>query len=138
VNKALLDTDTLSEIGKGKNSAIIANARTYRKEFGCYSFSTISVFEIVRGYQKAQQLQRLNTFLATLAAEEVFPLDTAAAELAGRITGDLDRNGHPIGRADPMIAAIAIDQGLELVTGNTTHYQRIQQLGYPLTLVNWR
>jgi tRNA(fMet)-specific endonuclease VapC len=27
---------------------------------------------------------------------------------------------------------------LELVTGNTAHYQRIQQLGYPLTLVNWR
>jgi len=48
-------------------------------------------------------------------------LDVAAAELAGRITGDLDRIGQPIGRADPMIAAIAIDQGLELVTGNTAH-----------------
>jgi predicted nucleic acid-binding protein len=65
-------------------------------------------------------------------------LDTSAAELAGRITGDLDRVGQPIGRADPMIAAIAIDQGLELVTGNTAHYQRLQQLGYQLTLVNWR
>ena len=65
-------------------------------------------------------------------------LDVSAAELAGRITGDLVRIGQPIARADPMIAAIAIDQGLELVTGNTTHYQRIQQLGYPLTLVNWR
>ena len=43
-----------------------------------------------------------------------------------------------IGRADPMIAATAIIQGLELVTGNTAHYQRIQQLGYPLTLANWR
>jgi len=48
-------------------------------------------------------------------------LDVAAAELAGRITGDLDRIGQPIGRADPMIAAIAIDQGLELATGNTAH-----------------
>jgi predicted nucleic acid-binding protein len=65
-------------------------------------------------------------------------LDVSATELAGRITGDLDRIGQPIGRADPMIFAIAIDQGLELVTGNTAHYQRIQQLGYPLTLVNWR
>ena len=37
-----------------------------------------------------------------------------------------------------MIAAIAIINGLELVTGNTAHYQRIQQLGYPLTLANWR
>jgi len=37
-----------------------------------------------------------------------------------------------------MIAAIVVVHGLELVTGNTAHYQRIQQLGYPLTLVNWR
>jgi tRNA(fMet)-specific endonuclease VapC len=138
VNKVLLDTDTLSEIGKGKNPAVTANARTYRKAFGCYSFSTITVLEVVRGYQKAQQLQRLNAFLASLATEEILPLDTAAAELAGRITGDLDRSGQPIGRADPMIAAIAITHGLELVTGNTAHYQRIQPLGYPLILVNWR
>jgi tRNA(fMet)-specific endonuclease VapC len=37
-----------------------------------------------------------------------------------------------------MIAAIAITNGLELVTGNTAHYQHVQQLGYPLTLANWR
>jgi tRNA(fMet)-specific endonuclease VapC len=37
-----------------------------------------------------------------------------------------------------MIAAIAIKNGLELVTGNTSHYQRIQQLGYSITLVDWR
>ena len=35
-----------------------------------------------------------------------------------------DRAGQPIGRCDPMIAAIAIIHGLELVTGNTSHYQR--------------
>jgi predicted nucleic acid-binding protein len=37
-----------------------------------------------------------------------------------------------------MIAAIALTHGLELVTGNTAHYQSIQQLGYRLTLANWR
>ena len=51
---------------------------------------------------------------------------------------DLDGTGQGIGLADPMIAAIALNQGLELVTGNTAHFQRIQRLGYPLTLVNWR
>ncbi|MFI5454140.1 MAG: hypothetical protein ACHRXM_01685 [Isosphaerales bacterium] len=61
-----------------------------------------------------------------------------AAEVAGRIWGDLDRTGQPIGFADPMIAAIALTHGLELATGNISHYQRIQQLGYPLTLANWR
>jgi tRNA(fMet)-specific endonuclease VapC len=37
-----------------------------------------------------------------------------------------------------MIAAIALTHGLELATGYTARYQRIQQLGYPLILVNWR
>src|SRR5512135_1818345 len=27
---------------------------------------------------------------------------------------------------------------LELVTGNTSDFQRVQQLGYPLILANWR
>lgn len=138
MNKALLDTDTLSEIGKGKHAAIAANAKTYRKVYGYYSFATVTVLEIVRGYQKARQFQRLHAFIASIASEEVFPLDESAAELAGRIAGDLDRTGQPIGRADPIIAATAIDQGLELVTGNTAHYQRIQQLGYPLMLTDWR
>jgi predicted nucleic acid-binding protein len=69
---------------------------------------------------------------------EVLQFDQPAAELAGRIAGELERTGRPIGTADTMIAAIAIDNGLELVTGNTSDFQRVQQLGYPLTLVNWR
>ena len=57
---------------------------------------------------------------------------------SGHKATDLERTGQPIGRADPMIAAIALQHGLTLVTGNQSHYQRIQQLGYPLLLDNWR
>jgi len=70
--------------------------------------------------------------------EEVLSFDRAAGQLAGEIAGDLERTGQPIGTADPMIAAIALQHSLELVTGNIAHFQRIQQLGYPLTLANWR
>jgi tRNA(fMet)-specific endonuclease VapC len=66
---------------------------------------------------------------------EVIPFVQPAAELAGRIAGELEHLGRPIGIADSMIAAIALEHGLELVTGNTTHFQ---QLGDPLTLANWR
>ena len=54
------------------------------------------------------------------------------------IAGDRDRTGQTIGMADPFIAAIALDHHLELVTGNSAHFQRIIRLAYPLTLVNWR
>jgi tRNA(fMet)-specific endonuclease VapC len=36
-----------------------------------------------------------------------------------------------------MIAAIALQHGLELVTANTSHFERVHRLGYPLILVNW-
>ena len=54
-----------------------------------------------------------------VALEEVLVFDQATADLAGQIAGDLDRVGRPIGRCDPMIAAIALANGLDLATGNT-------------------
>jgi tRNA(fMet)-specific endonuclease VapC len=94
--------------------------------------------EMVKGLQKVQRPQKIAALLADVASEEVLELEQTAAESAGRIWGDPERTGHPIGVADPMIAAIALVHGLELVTGNTAHYRRIQNLGYPLTLIDWR
>jgi tRNA(fMet)-specific endonuclease VapC len=125
LNKALLDTDTLSEIGKGINPTVAGRATTYRRAYGSYTLSAISVMEIVRGHQRANNPIRLNAFLASIAGQEVLEFDQPTAELAGRIAGDLERTGQPIGVADPMIAAIALHHGLELVTGNTAHFQRI-------------
>jgi tRNA(fMet)-specific endonuclease VapC len=138
VNKSLLDTDMLSEIGKGIDPNVVRNATAYRNAFGRYTLSVISVMEVVQGFQAKQSAARLQRFLTSIASEEVLLFDQLAGELAGRIAGDLDRIGQPIGRADPMIAALALAHGLDLVTGNTAHYQRIQQLGYSLNVVNWR
>lgn len=138
MNKALLDTDIFSEIIKGVDQAVASNATGYRRAFGHYTISSVTVMEIVRGYQKKQATRQLSVFLAALPTAEVISFETAEAELAGRIAGELDRTGTPIGHADSMIAAIAIQHGLELVTGNTAHFLRVQQLGYPLTLANWR
>jgi predicted nucleic acid-binding protein len=138
VNKSLLDTDILSEISKGIDPNVARKATAYRNAFGQYTLSVITIMEVVRGFQKKQSAGRLQRFLTAIASEEILHFDHPAAELAGRIAGDLDRVGQPIGRADPMIAAIALTHSLDLVTGNSAHYQRIQRLGYPLVLVNWR
>ncbi len=110
----------------------------YRQAQGRLSFSVITVMEIIQGLQKVgASPKRIQAFRTAIVPEEILPFDQDAADLAGLIAGDLDRVGRPIGRCDPMIAAVAIRNGLELVTGNTSHYQRIQQLGYSITLVNW-
>lgn len=138
MNRALLDTDTYSEVLKAANPTVARNGASYRQHHGVFSVSAISVMEIVYGFQRVQNQRRLQQFIAAVGQEEVIPFDHACAELAGRIAGDLDRTGQTIGKADPMIAAVALRHGLELVTGNTVHYQRIQQLGYSLLLGNWR
>ncbi|MGD9645266.1 MAG: PIN domain-containing protein [Pirellulales bacterium] len=138
MKRSLLDTDIFSEVLKSRNSQVVGKAKSYRADFGCLTITTITVMEIVKGFQKSGQYARRDLFLRSLPLEEVLAFDTAAAEIAGRMYADLERNGQTIGRADPMIAAVAVQHGLTLVTANTAHFERIQQAGYPLDLDNWR
>jgi tRNA(fMet)-specific endonuclease VapC len=138
LNKALLDTDIFSEVLKGVDVNVVRNATAYRLAHGVLTISTITVVELVRGLYKKQSQRSLRAFRSAIAVEEVLDFGQSAAELAGQISGELERIGRPIGMADPMIAAVALTRGLELVTGNTAHFQRIQQLSYPLVVTNWR
>ena len=64
MNKALLDTDTDSEVLKALNPTVAQNAATYRQRHGMYSVSVISVMEIVYGFQLVQNQRRIQNFLA--------------------------------------------------------------------------
>jgi tRNA(fMet)-specific endonuclease VapC len=112
---SLLDTDIFSEVLKGKNEAVAKNASAYRETFGRYTISAITVMEMV---QRIARKDRVSELLTALAAEEVLPFERSTAVLAGEILGELQRTGQRIGKADPMIAAIALDRRLVLVTGN--------------------
>lgn len=138
MDKALLDTDIFSEVLKGIDSHVVAQATAYRAIYGRYTISTITVLEIVKGLHKMQREDRIQQFLDGLTTIDILTLDMQSAELAGRIYADLERTGQPIGRADPIIASIALRNSLTLVTGNQAHYQRIQGLSYKLKLDNWR
>jgi tRNA(fMet)-specific endonuclease VapC len=138
MEKTLLDTDIFSEVLKKKHPQVVATATRYREQFGQYTISTITVLEIVKGFHKVDREDDIQRFLTQLATAEIVTLTMESAELAGRIYADLKRKGQPIGRADPMIAAITIEQQLVLATGNERHYQRIQEAGYDLKLTNWK
>jgi len=120
----LLDTDIYSEVFKASDTTVAQNAATYRQTHGVLTLSVITTLEIVKGCQQAQATGRMARFLNAVAKEEVLSLEAPAAELAGRIAGDLDRTGQTIGLADPIIAAIALEHNLELVTCNAAHFQR--------------
>lgn len=138
MDKVLLDTDIFSEILKGINQSVAAKASSYHSTLGYYTICTITVLEIVKGWHKRQREDKIQQFFAEIIEAEVLTLQLSDAELAGRIYADLERTGQPIGLADSMIAAIALQQDLTLVTGNLSHYQRIRGLGYDLKLDTWR
>ncbi len=138
MERTLLDIDIFSEVLKQKHPRVTGNAQQYHQQFGRYTISTITVLEIVKGFHKLNRENDIQRLLPKLWTAELVTLNIKSAELAGRIYADLERTGQPIGRADPMIAAIAIEQKLVLATGNEQHYQRIQELGYDLTITNWK
>ncbi len=138
MDKALLDTDIFSEILKGINLRVAARASTYRSTNGTYTICIVTVIEIVKGWHKLPREDKIQQFFAEISDAELLTLELSDAELAERIYADLERTGQPIGLADAIIAAIAIQQDLTLVSGNLSHYQRIQGLGYSLKLDNWR
>ncbi len=136
--KALLDTDILSEVLKGRDPQVQRTAQQYLSIFGRLTISSVTIAEIVQGFQKARDERRLESFISSLEQNETLSLGIPEAALAGRIMGDLLRFGIPIGQMDPLIAATAMVNNLPLVTGNTRHFTRIIDLGYPLELQNWR
>ncbi len=138
MNKAILDTDILSEVLKGRDQIVRSRATTYLTQFQCLTISVISVIEVVKGWQKLQREDAIHRFMSQISTAEVLPTDIAIAELAGRISADLERVGQGIGLADTIISATSLHHSLTLVTGNSTHFQRIQGLGYNIQLDNWR
>jgi tRNA(fMet)-specific endonuclease VapC len=138
IPRTILDTDIFSELMRGKNKVVRARADAYLKQFGRLTISVITVLEVAKGLRKVQREDALDRFTEGLESLEIVPLGCEEALIGGRIYGDLERLGQPIGRADPMIAGIAIFHGLVLVTGNVDHYARIRAAGYELTSDNWR
>lgn len=123
---------------KGKNAGISAKAAAYLGEHGRLVTSSVSVAEVVFGLRRVGHEDRLAQFEASLHAVEVLPFDDAAARKAGRINADLERRGLIIGLPDVMIAAIAVCNDLAVVTGNVTHFEYVQSVGYELIIDNWR
>ncbi len=138
MREALIDTDILSEIMEGKNDGVVRFSRQYYRVFRRYTISAITLLEIQSGLTYDPKAKDLENFAAIQPLLEILPVGADEATTAGQITGLLKASGMTIERFDPIIAATAIEQDMPLITGNTRHHQRVVDLGFPLTLENWR
>ena len=59
---SLLDTDTLSEIMKGRDAGASRGACEYLTQFGAFTFSLITRYEILRGLKARNATTQIAAF----------------------------------------------------------------------------
>ena len=92
----------------------------------------------MRGLRRVHREAEIEAFEHSLADCEVLPFDDAAGRLAGKIYADLETRGRPIGMPDVMIAAIAVQHGAVLASGNVSHFEVVRPAGCAIGIDNWR
>jgi predicted nucleic acid-binding protein len=125
----LFDTDAISELLRPKpRSGYLKWLKSVSRED--QFTSALTVGELFKGAYRSPAAKRhiKNIEEKILPAVTVLPFDVATARVFGQIQAHLEDKGRPLADPDLLIAATAIFHGLELVTGNLKHFQRVPGL----------
>jgi tRNA(fMet)-specific endonuclease VapC len=136
--KSILDTDILSEYLKGFNKTVAQHAARYASDFGVFSFTSVTVYEIVYGLELKTASAQLNKALTWLNQNEQITPTNADYLAAANIRATARRQGSVLELPDCLIASVAVRLERPLVTGNTEDFEVIQKTGIKLTIQNWR
>ena len=125
----LFDTDAISELLKPRPSPAYVEWLSGIPREDQFT-SAVVVGELYEGAFRSgapdRHLQGIED--QVLPAITVIPFETRAARVFGEIAADLRKRGLPLPDADLQIAATAVHHGLELVTGNLRHFERVPGL----------
>jgi predicted nucleic acid-binding protein len=122
----LLDTDVLSQLRKRRRNPNVASWVRTVPGSELY-LSTVTFVEIERGIERQRKADP--AFAKDLAAwleltlrafsDRILPLTVNIARRWGRLAAQIGNK-----ELDLAIAAIALEHGLTVVTGNVSHFQR--------------
>jgi tRNA(fMet)-specific endonuclease VapC len=119
----LADTDVLIDYLGGVQPVTGQISQYF--ESGRLRTTAISFFELLSGAGKGKRGDATRRLAAIL---EVVSLERASAERAASVRQHLESAGQPIGMADSLIAGIALEHELPLLTRNRKHFGRVPGL----------
>jgi len=133
----LFDTDVITNILKPRPSKQLIERLSLVSQKDQF-ISTITVSEIVYGAMKSDRPQHHLKYLEEilLPSVNIVGFDTKAAYVCGRLRAELEKKGQSLPLADLEIAAISIAGNFTLVTGNSKHFARIENLNTENWLLN--
>ena len=135
----LFDTDAISEVlRKRPAEAYVRWLGTVPRED--QFTSAVVVAELYKGAFGSERasVHVSNIETRALPSLTILPFDVAVARVYGQIEATLRKGGRPLADADLQIAATALHHGLELVTGNVRHFERVPGLSLNRNLVDSR
>jgi tRNA(fMet)-specific endonuclease VapC len=133
MNRALIDTDILSYYFKG-DTKVVANFQKYLAKYEIIEISLITYYEIMSGLLYKNALKQLEIFNDFVSENIVIAATEESCKISSEIYSKLRNNGELIDDIDLLIAGIAIENEMTLVTNNTNHFGRISGLN----LENWK
>ncbi|KOF03964.1 twitching motility protein PilT [Roseivirga seohaensis subsp. aquiponti] len=133
MTECLVDTDILSFYFRGEPN-VFREFTEHLKEYDQINVSIITYFEIIGGLKFKNAQKQLNDFEEFVSNNTIIHLSEESARISGGKYAELRQSGITIGTSDLLIAGIAIENDLTLVTNNEKHYAPINGLN----IENWR
>lgn len=127
MKQAILDTDSISYFFRGIPQ-VTERVDHYPKEHGFINISVVTYYEVLNGLLYKDAKKQLAKFEEFVQLNNVLPLSANAAQIAANIYARLRKTGNVIGHNDVLIAGIAIEHDMVLITNNSNHFNRIAEL----------
>ncbi len=132
MNRVLIDTDILSYYLKGYET-VVGNFNKYLQQYDLIEISIITYYEIVGGLMAKNAVKQLTVFENFVSDNLVVPLTEQSAKISAELFSTLRQSGNIVDDIDLLIAGIAIENEMTLVTNNEKHFESIPRL----KIENW-
>lgn len=133
MNRALIDTDILSYYFKG-DPVVVGHFEQYLTNYDLIEISIITYYEITSGLLYKNALKQLEIFQDFISENIVVPLTEESCKISSEIYSKLRVQGKLIDDIDLLIAGIAIENDMIIVTNNESHFSKIPGL----RIENWK
>jgi tRNA(fMet)-specific endonuclease VapC len=132
MKRALIDTDILSYYFKG-NPIVIKHFESYLDFFDSIEICLITYYEITSGLLANNAFIQLQVFERFVDENKVIPLSEKSSKISAELYAKLRQTGNIVDDIDLLIAGVAIENELVLITNNQKHFGRIPNL----KIENW-
>jgi tRNA(fMet)-specific endonuclease VapC len=133
MREALIDTAILSYYFRG-DPTVTNRFALYLDYFDSFNISIITYFEILSGLFVNDSRSQLKKFETFCNSNNVINASIVSVTISSQIVAHLHKNGMLVDNQDLLIAGIALEHNLVMVTNNEKHFSRIPNL----IIDNWK